>query len=111
MVAVAYTPPGVRLKEVSVKRELTVHRDLTGAYQMDLIMTGKIWGFCHISRGRSEEWKNAWLRFIQVVRLTQFLSYRPNNTLADQAQYEVEYMRLLNFQNGLHYKGFAWEFR
>ena len=57
MVAVAYTPPGARLTEVSVKRELTVYRDLTGAYQMDLIMTGKIWGFCHISRGRSEGYR------------------------------------------------------
>ena len=57
MVAVAYTPPGARLTEVSVKRELTVYRDLTGAYQMDLIMTGKIWGFCHIGRGRSEGYR------------------------------------------------------
>ena len=45
MVAVAYKP-GARLTEMSVKRELTVYRDL--------IMTGKILGFCHISRGRSE---------------------------------------------------------
>ena len=54
-------------------------------------------------------------------RMHGFVSYKLSGSLnssvigrithSDQAQYEVEYVRLLNFQNGLHYKGFAWEFR
>ena len=64
---------------------------------MDLIMTGKIWGFCHISRGRSEGYRLRQVADLTVLRFEITLTdYRHGRVMTESKLF------LINMKQRMH---------